>query len=270
MGSLVASVRRLDVRDLVREVLHGYREADLLTYGSAIAFQVMFAIIPLALFGLGLLGFLGLDDVYRDKVAPDLQSSVSPDMFGVVDDTVRRVLGSKQLWWITVGAVVAVWEMSGAVRAVMQVFDRIYDSDRERGFRERYVTSILLAIGAGVLLLAAVAVAQGLPLIVDGPVSWLRWPVAIVLMTIVVALFVRYAPAAHRPWQMVSLGAVIVIVAWTATSIVFGLYVTRIADYGSIFGNLATVIIVFEYLYLAACAFLTGALIDAILSDSDS
>jgi membrane protein len=251
-------------RAILRDVLRCYRDADLLTYASAISFQIMFAIVPLALFGLGLLGFLGLDDVYRDHVAPDLRDSVSPDVFGVVDDTVRRVLGAKQVWWVTIGALVAVWEMSGAMRAVMQVLDRIYGSGRSREARERYVTSIALAVAAGGLLLAAVAVAQGFPLAFDAPLSWVRWPIEIVLLVAAVGLIVHFAPADRRSWKVVSGGTGIVVLAWILTSAAFGLYVTQIADYGSIFGNLATVIILFEYLYLAASAFLTGAVLDAL------
>ena len=77
----------------------------------------------------------------------------------------------------------------------------------------------------------------------------------------------RVAPADGQHWHLVSAGTAIVVVAWVGTSLVFGLYVTQVADYGSIFGNLATVIVVFEYLYLSACAFLTGAVVDAILRD---
>jgi membrane protein len=203
-------------------------------------------------------GFFGLDGVYRRDVVPDLRDAVSLDVFQVIDSTVRRVLTSKQGFWTTAGAAIAVWEMSGAIRAVMQVFDRIYGSERERGFRERYVVSILLAVASGILLLAAVAVAQFAPLLV-------RWPVAVVLMFLTVGLLVHYAPADRQPWHFVTAGTVIVVLAWTLTSVAFGFYVTRIADYGSIFGNLATAIIVFEYLYLAACAFLTGAALDAVL-----
>ena len=53
--------------------------------------------------------------------------------------------------------------------------------------------------------------------------------------------------------------------AWAGTSIVFGIYVTDIADYGSIFGSLATVFLLMTYLYLSACAFLIGAQVDAIV-----
>lgn len=262
MGALLAGVRRSSLRDLVREVLAGYRRVDLLTYGSAIAFQVLFALIPLALFGLGLLGYLGLEGAYRDDVMPELKDATSPDVFRVIDRTVAKVLTAQSFFWITAGAVIAAWEMSGAMRAVMEVLDRIYGSARERGFRERYLVSGGLAVACGVLLLAAAATVQFAP--VPGPVAWLG---GLLLMIAAIGLLIRVAPVDGHPWRLVSAGTAVVVLAWVGTSVVFGIYITQFADYGTIFGNLATVIIVFEYFYLAACAFLTGALLDAILRE---
>src|SRR5688572_22646735 len=99
------------MRALAKDVLERWRETDLLTYGSAIAFQVLFALIPLMLFALGLMGFLGLQDVYGDDVRPELEKSLSPAAYSVVDDTVRKVLESQQFFWITAGLVIAIWEM---------------------------------------------------------------------------------------------------------------------------------------------------------------
>ncbi len=251
-----------DPRALVREVLRGYSRVNLLTYANAIAFQIVFALIPFGLFALGLAGFLGLEDLYEKHLQPELADSTSANVFAVLDDTFRKVLGSKQLYWVTIGAAFTVWKMSGAMRAVMGVFERIYDSgDGDgRGAVARYRVSILLAIGTGTLLLAAVAATQLLP-------AYVGWPLAIVLMVATVALIVHYAPSEQPPWQFVSLGTALVVIAWVGTSVAFGFYVTQIADYGSIFGNLATAIILFEYLYLAATAFLTGALVDTILRE---
>lgn len=260
--------RTASARGVLKDVLRGYKDNDLLTYGSAIAFQVLFALIPLTLFGLGLLGFFGLEDVYVKDVAPELKSSTSPPMFDVIDSTVRKILGSKQGFWISIGAIITVWEMSGAMRAIMQIFDSIYACERERGFRERYTVSILLAIATGALLLAAIAVTQLGPVLIGDVLVFARWPIAIVLLFASIALLVRYAPAERDPSaHYVSIGSTIVVAAWVLTSVAFTLYVTKVADYGNIFGNLATVIIVFEYLYLAACAFLTGALLDAIMRE---
>ena len=96
------------------------------------------------------------------------------------------------------------------------------------------------------------------------PVAWL---VALGFMIAAITLLIRVAPVDGHSWQLVSVGTGVVLVAWVGTSVVFGIYVTQVADYDSIFGNLATVIIVFEYFYLAACAFLTGALLDAIMRE---
>lgn len=247
-----------DPRALLREVVDGYARVDLLTYANAIAFQVLFALIPFALMLLGLVGFLGLDGVYQDDLRAELSSSTSANVFIVLDDTFTQVLGSGQLWWITGGAIFTIWKMSGAMRAVMGVFARIYDGGEERGTVATYRVSILLALGAGGLLIAAVAGTRLLPGVAG-------WPLAVVLMVATVALIVRFAPRERQPWHFVSLGTLIVVIAWAGTSAAFGFYVTELADYGSIFGNLASIVILFEYLYLATTAFLTGALLDAAL-----
>jgi len=57
----------------------------------------------------------------------------------------------------------------------------------------------------------------------------------------------------------VSLGAGLIIAAWLAMSALFGLYLGTVASYGSIFGNLATVVIVLAYLFASAIVFLAGA-----------
>jgi membrane protein len=254
-------------RDLVKQVLKGFERNDLLTFGSAIAFQVVVAIVPLLLFGFGLLGALGLEDVYSDDVVPNLKDAVSPDVFKVLDSTIRQVLGGHQTWWITIGAVLVVWEMSGAVRAIMDVLDRIYESDRSRTPRQRYTASILLATGCGLLILLAVALHQVIPAVTDSVIGVLRWPIVALLLYAAVAMLVHFAPSEQRKWESVSIGAALVVVSWLGTSAVFGLYATQIADYGSIFGNLATLFVTFEYVYLAACAFLTGAQVDQILHE---
>jgi membrane protein len=259
--------RTITLKEAVKEVLAAYERNDLLTYASAIAFQVMFALVPLALFALGLLGTLGLDDVWSRHLAPEVHKHVSPAAYTVIGSTVEKVLRSRQLFWVTLGAAITVWEISGAMRAVMGVFDRIYGSERKRGFKERYLTSLWLSVAVGGLLLAAVAVFALGPVLLGTVAAILRWPVTALLMFVTIALVVHFAPSDRQPLDWVSFGAVLVVVAWLGTSVVFAFYVRDVANYGSIFGALATVIIVFEYLYLAAIAFLTGAQVDALIRE---
>jgi membrane protein len=259
--------------EAVREVARGYREHDLLLFASSIAFHVLFAIIPLVLFGLGLLGGLGLDEQWTSEWAPTVRGSMSPAAFQVVDDTVRRALGQQQVFWMTAGAALAVWRISATMRTIMGAFDRIYSSRRERPFVERMRVSLLLGAAVTVLLLAAAACVvlgeealRGIG-ITSGWILWLRWPVALTLLFTVVTLLVAYAPADRQPAQWVTFGSIVVVATWAGTSLVLGLYLSSIADYGSIFGALATVVIVLAYLYVAAGAVLTGVQLDALVRE---
>ena len=248
--------------DIVREVIHRYDEHDILTFASAIAYRVLFAIIPLLLFGLGLAGGLGFDDKWSTEWAPKVKDAVSPPVFQVVDEAARRALSGQQTFWITAGLVLAVWTISSATRAIMDVFDRIYGIRRERGFLARMAVSLALGLASTVLVVGAVASETLAPV-----PAWVRWPVAVVLLIAVVALLVGFAPSERRPLRWISAGTALSVGAWLATSVALGWYVTSVAAYGNIYGALATFVILLTYLYFAAAAFLTGVELDDLLSD---
>ncbi len=270
---IAEELRAVTPREAYDEVTRAFRERDLLTFSSAIAFQVFYAIIPLVLFGLGVLGGLGLDELGTPEWAPSAREAMSQPAFGVVDDTIRNVLGGMQAFWILAGAALAVWKMSATMRAIMDVFDRIYESRRERTFAERMRDSLVLGAVVAALLLTAAGCAvlgddalRGVG-IETGAVLWLRWPVALVLLFATVTLMVAYAPADHQPAQWVGFGSIVVVTAWVLTSAVFGVYLTSLAEYGSIFGALATVVVALTYLYLASSAVLVGAQLDALVRE---
>jgi membrane protein len=273
-GQIWTDARRLRPRRTVEALVRGYGENDILTYASAISFRVIFALIPLGLFALGVLGFLHLDEVWRQDVAPDIRPNVSPAAFTVMEGTVNEVLGQRQLFWITFGAAIAIWEISGAMRAIMRVFNAIYGVEDRRSFWRRVLVSCTLAVVVGVLILVAVVVARfggaavqaalgGSPIVAVIAFA-LRWGVTIALLLFVVGILGRFAPATRRPVRWGSFGALLVVVGWVAMSLIFAWYVSSIADYGSIYGGLATVFVTMEYLYLSTIVFLTGIQIDAL------
>ena len=276
-GRVRAEARVAVPKDVVRALVRTYRESDLLTYASAISFQVFFALIPLLLFALGLLGLLSLHEAWERDLAPEIEPHVSDTAFKLMDDTVSQIIGSKHGFWVSIGAAIAVWEISGAVRAVMQVFNRIYGVEETRRFWRRMRISFALAAASGILLILAAVVVRFGPLVldalgIDGLVvdflsAIVRWSVALALMLVVVGLLVRHAPDCRRPLHWVSFGALVVVFGWALMSIGFYWYITGVADYGSIFGSLATVIVVMTYLYESTIVFLTGVQLDALVQE---
>ena len=272
---LVSDARALSLRAATREILRGFKENDLLTYASAISFQVFFALVPLALLALGLIGTFGLANWWSTDAAQTVRDNVSPPVYHLIDDTVRKILAHRQVFWVTLGAAIAVWEVSGAMRATMQVLNRVYGVEEGRSFRRKLWESIVLSTAVTLMLLLAAAVVKVGPgaakdVFGDGPavsaLSFLAsWGAAVGLLFLVVTIVVRFAPDTRRPVRWVSFGGLLVIIGWIAMSLLYGFYITSLADYASIFGSLAVVMVTMSYIYLSAIVFLTGVQLDSLI-----
>ena len=275
VACLVSEACAFSPRAAVSALVDGYKQNDLLTYASAISFQVFFALVPLALLALGLLGTFGAAGVWAHDIAPTIRDNVSRNAFQTIDETVRKVLSEKQLFWVTLGAAIAVWEVSGAMRATMQVLNSVYGVREERPFKRKLIESIVLSTAVTIMLLLAAAVVRAGPHAAkaafgDGPLisvaSFLAsWGLAVAVLFLVVTVVVRYAPDTRRPVRWVTFGGVLVIVGWIVMSLLYGIYISELADYASIFGSLALVMVTLSYIYLSAIVFLTGVQLDSLI-----
>ena len=234
----------------------------------------MTALIPIVLLVLSIMGFLELDDVWTKDLAPEVKKQVSPEVFAVLDDVARRTLGSKQGWWLTAGVLLTLWQASGVARAVMGALSRVYGAGEDRPFLRRYLISFGLGLAVAVCVLGALVIVRfGTAILGLEDLGWLatavmfvvRWGAALALLSTAVWLLLRFAPAHPGPQRWVSFGSGLCVIAWVVTSVVYGFYVKDVADYGSIFGSLASVFLLMTYLYLSACAFLIGARVDALV-----
>ncbi len=259
-------------KEIVRGGVRSFLEHDLLSFASAIAFQVLFALIPLSLAALALLGFLNLEDIWSNDLAPRVRERVAADAYSVIDRTVEQILGEKRLLWLTFGVVFAVWQLSGAVRATMGPLNRIYGTEENRPWWHRFLVSIGLALaifplvgGAALLLQIGGRVNRWLGTTgsLDLLVDVVRWGLAIAALAFAVWLLLKGAPATPETLALAGLGSAFILISWIVASVAFGFYATTIANYRSAFGSLATVIVLLTYLYVSSIALLFGAVLDA-------
>jgi membrane protein len=266
-----------EARRLLPDVVDAYRRNGLINFAAAISFLLVLSLVPFVLFLLALLGFLQLDEVWRDDVAPEVRDSLSGNAFRLLDSTATRVLTEKQGWWITAGFGLTLWEISAATRVTMTALDRIYGFHRRRSFLELFPRSVGLGLTMGVAVLAAVAVVRFVPLLtgeLDGVLAVLsflaRWLVAALLLGVGVALVVHHGSATRQTLPWVTVGTGLVMAAWVTMSILFGLYITYVANYGSVFGNLATFFVLLLYIYASSVAFMAGVQADACIRKNSS
>ena len=262
----------MPIRELTRDVVRSFQRNGLPNFASAMAFQTVLALVPCLLFLLALIGFLDLEEIWREDVAPDVREASSDAAFRLIDDTIGQILGQQQLWWLTAGVALTLWELSAAMRVTMTALDRVYGYYRRRNIFELLPRSILLGATMGICIAAAIAAVRFGPLLtgeLHGAAAVLsfvvRWLVAALVLGAGVALTVHFGSATRQTMPWVSIGTLLVLAAWVLTSIAFGVYVTVVGSYGSIFSHLATFFVLLVYVWLLANAFLVGVQVDACL-----
>lgn len=265
-----------EVRPAVTEFALNLGRYDLLTTASAIAFRVLFALIPLAAAALAFLGVLHLGDLWQDWFVPRIYDRVTDSQFDVIDAAARSILGRGREFWLTLGLVIAVWEVSGAVRAAMGALNRVYGRDDTRSFWRRMAISIALGL---VVSFAFTVVIGALSLgseLADQITSnaWegvlaavLRIGVAILAALVGVVLMIRWGTSKRHSRQWLGFVSVLVVVLWIAASIILTWYFRSLADYRSVFGAVTSFIVVLIYLYWISILLLAGALADAMLRE---
>src|SRR5438132_5155080 len=255
--------------ELLRE---RFAEHELLTYASAIAFQVLKSLIPLTLFGIALLGAVGRRDVWTKHIAPALKSRLDQPVFHAIDFAVEKIFASNSVGLILFSAVLTVWFVSSAVRAIIGAINRIYGAKDERPLWIRWALSFGLAfcIVAGIvgaaLLVEAVPKQNGALEVLLVAVRWLGALAALIAVT---GVLVRLAPARRRPKRWASAGAVLVIATWIVTSFAFRWYVSTFANFKTAVGQLTVFIVLMAYAY-ASSAVLFGRIASAELLREDA
>src|SRR5215813_3212458 len=183
----------------------------LLDHASAIAFNVLKALVPLTLLALAVLGAVGQRNVWSKTLFARLQQHLQPQTAHAIDAGAQRIFSTDSTGLIVFAALLVIWYVSGAVRAVIGSINDIYETDETRPWKVRYPVSFGLAFTIAVCLVGSLLVVTvGSALAHNGfaglVVSIGRWLVAIGLLALAVAVLVRYAPADRRAKKWASAG----------------------------------------------------------------
>ena len=254
-------------KKIVRLWVELFDRHNLLTYASAIALRMFIAAVACTLFALGILGASHQQQLWRQTIGPKIEPKVLPHIFAGVDQTVNRVFSASTAGLLALAAALAVWEVSGIIRAAIGALDEIYETPETRPFWIRFP----LSWGLSVLVLAAMLAAIGIIWAghVSGawsiPILILRWPAAIVLVAFAFELIVRWGPDEHRRMRRTNLGSALVVVGWIGQTLIFAAYVRSVADFRTSVGSLEVFIFLATFFYIAAIILLVAMELDELV-----
>ena len=258
-------------RDLWREV----QDDHVIDGAAVLAYFFVLAVLPAAIFVLSLLPSLSIP--HLQQAILDLLHQILPAQSADLFEGTIRYVTSEGRGLLTFGLIFTLWSASTGVYTIMEQLNVVYDVKDQRPFWEARITAILLMVFFVLLAIGS------LSLVIFGGVvqSWvasmigwsrplliffatLRWIIIAAALLLSLAVTYRYGPDVNLEFRFISAGNVAAAILIALASIGLRLYVSMFGSYSATYGNLAAMIILMLWMYMAGLALLAGCEINAI------
>lgn len=265
---------------IVRRYVKSILDHDVAGISAELAYRIMFATFPFAIFLVALSGFiaswLGIDDP-SSRIIGALGKDLPANLVGPVQTQLEAVLAHTQPELLSAGALLTFYAAAVGMSSLMKAMNRAYSMPETRSFVLRIVIAAVLTVLGGVAIVLSFAAVVGGTLMTHRLIDqtglhdvwpWLallRWPVSFALLVLAVTALLRFAPDFRTPWRWAGLAAVAFAVVWLTVTYVFGLYVAHFAAYDATYGALAGIVVLMLWFYLSAFVLVCAAELAALL-----
>ncbi|MFI1509376.1 YihY/virulence factor BrkB family protein [Streptomyces sp. NPDC020597] len=265
---------------VLKGTVREFQDDELTDRAAALTYYGVLSMFPALLVLVSLLGLAGKSAT--DEVLANLRKVAPGSARDIVSDAVTELQGRGGVGSVmaVVGLVLAIWSASGYTAAFIRSANAVYDMPEGRP-----VWKVLpVRVGVTVVLLV-LAVVSALIVVFTGGLArqagaalgigdtaltvWsiAKWPVLIVLVTVMIALLYWATPNVRgRGLKWITPGSVLALVLWLVVSAGFAFYVANFASYNKTYGTLAGVIVFLVWLWISNIAILLGLEFDAELA----
>jgi membrane protein len=271
MISFFANLRKATVQAFQHDVVNTSKAA---AYSGMLMFFPAFLVMTLLLAGVP----EGTTRVGEIRVALD-QYLPEGSMYLLQSYVISRRMRTIQV--ILSASILSLWAGLGVMLSFMEGFRRAYGLPSEGwGFWSRRLRALLLVpIALAPLSVVTLMVVFGHQIevwMVNNArhemryivvLFWrlVRWGVAVLTSLTVLTALYHFGTRRKEHWLWVGPGAVAGTLIWFPSTLAFGWYVTRIADYSMFYGSFGAGIAMLVWLYITSFSVLLGAELNGVL-----
>ena len=267
--------------DAFKRTVKAFKADNLSVWAAALTYFGVLSIFPALLVVVSVLGLLG--DSVTDELIENLEEVAPGPAQEIFTSAIENLQGAGSASGIAfvIGLVAAVWASSGYVDGFMGAANAIYGVEEGRPITTmlpvRIGLTILLmvlagAIGFAVTLTGGLAREVGdlLGLGEEAVDVWAiaKWPVLLLLVSLLLAVLYWGAPNVKQPFRFISPGSLLAVLGWVIASVGFAFYVSNFSSYNKTYGALAGPIVFLLWLYISNICVLLGAELNAELERS--
>ncbi len=281
-----SKLRSTQMFQALKQTVSDFLDDNCTTLGAALAYYTIFALPPLLLVIIGIMGFVVGHEAAQARIQGQIQALIGASAGNQVGTIVAKA-GQHSNSGI-IGAIVGLIALLfGATSAFVQLQTSLnviwrVKPDPKQGGVKNFITERLLSFGMvvslGFLLLVSLAVSAALEgmgsVITSHLPQWLSKGVlhgfelvaSVILIALLIAAIFKVLPDAEIKWRQVWLGAIGTALLFTAGKFLIGLYLGR-SGAASVYGAAGSLILIVLWIYYSSLIVLFGAEFTKVLSE---
>ena len=246
---------------------------------SHIALSTLMALFPFLIIVTALAGFFFGSQELADEAARILLEAWPKEVAGPLALDITGVLIGSRGNVLTFGVLFALYFASSGVESLRVGLNRAYTMSEPRAWWLLRLESILYVLVGAVALLAFAVLVVLAPLIwwklisympdllpLGGRITFARYAVAAVVLTIALTILHLWLPAGRRSFSEIAPGIAATLLLWMATGAAFGRYLADYAfAYVTMYAGLASAMIALIFLYACASIFIYGGELNSVI-----
>lgn len=260
------------IKNPIDNFLKILNKEDIKVLPGSIAFSLVTSLAPALL--LGVL-FCAKMNISISSIVNFLSEIIPKDVHRLLDPVINNIKpDGLSIWYVILGIILA----SNGTDAIILASNKLYGDKEGSYFRRRIKALVMIIVIAIVFLFLLVVIAFGnniLKFILSLKVFTgfssdiynlflvLKWPIAILMIALLVKIIYTIAPDRKVKSKYVNKGALFTTIGWVILTGLYTFYTSNVANYDILYGSLSSLIILMLWIYGISYILVIGIAINA-------
>ena len=243
----------------------------MVTRASAIAFNILIAILPSTIFLFTLIPFVPIAN-FQNELLEFFYDILPKNAFNLLENTLIQVITEKSGGLLLMMFLATVIFSTNGIHALINAFNVSTHEFQTRSWVSQRITSLFL------IFLIAIMMAVSIIIILIGKtmltklvelgiiemnfnfylLSIAKWIIFLALIFFVIASLYYEIPANKEEWKFFSPGSIVATLLFVLSSLGFSIFVNSFGQFNKLYGSIGTLMVILIWLYINSISLLIG------------
>jgi membrane protein len=256
---------------VIRFVIKGFQKGALVTRASAIAFNLLMALIPATILFFTLIPFIPIPN-FQEELIKLFESILPVNASSFLETTIIEVVTNKSGGFLLLMFVATIIFSTNGIHAIIHSFvisahsfkSRTWVNQRKISIVLLFVTILMIGLAGFMVIFGKMTVTRLVELgiierhLVIFMLVFFKWIIVVLLLFLAISFLYYFAPAIKSDFRFISPGSMFATILFIITSLGFSAYVNNFGQYNRFYGWMGTLMVILVWLYLNSIALLIG------------